>query len=269
MALSDNVKFLKAVELGLSKSTTALLSPTLILPLGILVPLVASKIWHSAPLRQFMRAYELRITLVPLLDVFMLRLLRNGGSHNTSIFWAAVIASTAGQAITSSLQFNAQMTFFASRVDPAIGGSYMTLLNTMANLGGTWPASFVMKLLGWLTPDGSSSTASTTETSTSWFRGDPYEVVQTIFTVLGLVWVLCLGPVVRRLATLPDDAWRTQLLDEDENNSSKPKSRANNRNQGSTRKRQNAKKTRPSMSDMESGLDLSRWRQAKNDGKIE
>ena len=269
VALSDNVKFLKAVELGLSKSTTALLSPTLILPLGILVPLVASKIWHSAPLRQFMRAYELRITLVPLLDVFMLRLLRNGASHNTSIFWAAVIASTAGQAITSSLQFNAQMTFFASRVDPAIGGSYMTLLNTMANLGGTWPASFVMKLLGWLTPDGSSSSASTTETSSSWFRGDPYEVVQTIFTVLGLVWVLCLGPVVRRLATLPDDAWRTQLLDDDENKSSKPKSRANNRNQGSTRKRQNAKKTRPSMSDMESGLDLSRWRQAKNDGKIE
>eukprot|EP00985_Skeletonema_marinoi_P009862 scaffold4639_cov88-Skeletonema_marinoi.AAC.1 len=35
-ALSDNVKFLKAVEFGLSKQTTALLSPTIILPLGIL-----------------------------------------------------------------------------------------------------------------------------------------------------------------------------------------------------------------------------------------
>jgi len=46
-ALSDNVKFLKAVEFGLSKSTTALLSPTIILPLGILVPIVATKIWHG------------------------------------------------------------------------------------------------------------------------------------------------------------------------------------------------------------------------------
>merc|ERR1712161_67012 len=149
-ALSDNVKFLKAVEYGLSKSTTAILSPTIILPLGILVPLVASKIWHAAPLRQFMRAYEWRVVLIPLLDVFMLRLLKSGQPHDTSMFWGAVIASTAGQAICNSLQFNAQMTFFASRVDPAIGGSYMTLLNTMANLGGTWPASFVMKLLGWL-----------------------------------------------------------------------------------------------------------------------
>ncbi|MGK3749276.1 MAG: PAT family acetyl-CoA transporter-like MFS transporter 1 [Bacillariaceae sp.] len=137
VALSDNVKFLKAVEYGLSKSTTALLSPTLILPLGILVPLAASKIWHAAPLRQFMRAYEWRVTLIPLLDIFMLRLLKSGQPHDTPMFWGAVMASTAGQAICNSLQFNAQMTFFASRVDPAIGGSYMTLLNTMANLGGS------------------------------------------------------------------------------------------------------------------------------------
>jgi PAT family acetyl-CoA transporter-like MFS transporter 1 len=109
VALSDNVKFLKAVEYGLSKSTTALLSPTLILPLGILVPLA----------------------------IFMLRLLKSGQPHDTPMFWGAVMASTAGQAICNSLQFNAQMTFFASRVDPAIGGSYMTLLNTMANLGGS------------------------------------------------------------------------------------------------------------------------------------
>ena len=131
-ALSDNVKFLKAVEYGLSKSTTALLSPTLILPLGIVIPIAASKIWHAAPLRQFMRAYEWRVTLIPFLDVLTLRLLKSGQPHDTFLFWGAVIASTAGQAICNSLQFNAQMTFFASRVDPAIGGSYMTLLNTMA-----------------------------------------------------------------------------------------------------------------------------------------
>jgi PAT family acetyl-CoA transporter-like MFS transporter 1 len=280
VALSDNVKFLKAVELGLSKSTTALLSPTLILPLGILVPLVASKIWHSAPLRQFMRAYEWRITIVPLLDVVMLRLLRNGHPHNTSVFWGAVVASTACQAITSSLQFNAQMTFFASRVDPAIGGSYMTLLNTMANLGGTWPASFVMKLLSWLTPDGSSSSSSTSSSASSWFGGDPYELVQIIFTVLGILWVIFLGPVVRRLAALPDDAWRTHLLDNENgddgttttatttattNIGHKPEATSDG-----ARKRSNAKTLRlTTMSAMESGMDVGRWKQAKNDGKIE
>ena len=43
-ALSDNVKQLKAVEFGLSKQTTALLSPLVILPLGIAVPIIAIKI---------------------------------------------------------------------------------------------------------------------------------------------------------------------------------------------------------------------------------
>ena len=80
-ALSDNVKFLKAVEYGLSRSTTALLSPTLILPLGILVPLVASKIWHNHPLKQFVTAYQFRVTLIPLLDISMLRLLRAHKNH--------------------------------------------------------------------------------------------------------------------------------------------------------------------------------------------
>jgi PAT family acetyl-CoA transporter-like MFS transporter 1 len=236
-ALSDNVKFLKAVEYGLSKSTTAMLSPTLILPLGILVPLVAAKIWHMEPLRQFIRAYEWRVTLIPLLDVFMLRLLKNGYPHNTWLFWMAVVASTAGQAIVNSLQFNAQMTFFASRVDPAIGGSYMTLLNTAANLGGTWPASFVMGLVGLLTSDSGESSAS------SW-HSDPYVALQTIFSVLGVAWIFVLGPRLKKLAVLPDDAWRTHLLDGKETGS---------------------------IGDMESGgaMDLSRWTNAKNDGKVE
>eukprot|EP00536_Pseudo-nitzschia_multiseries_P006560 jgi/Psemu1/239478/estExt_Genewise1.C_1420008 len=272
VALSDNVKFLKAVEYGLSKSTTAVLSPTIILPLGILVPLAASKIWHMAPLQQFMRAYELRVTLIPLLDILMLRILRSGQPHNTPFFWGAVIASTAGQAICNSLQFNAQMTFFASRVDPAIGGSYMTLLNTMANLGGTWPASFVMKLLGWLTPHGASSSAeSTTSGVSSWFGGDPYELVQTIFSVLGVVWILLLGPVVRRLATLPDDSWRTHLLDGDEDDKlhtrKKKKSGDSSKGSNAARKRTNFKNSKVStgsMNEMETGrLDANDRKEGK------
>jgi len=137
-SLGDNVKFLKAVEFGLSKTTTSLLSPTVILPLGILVPVIANHIWHNAPLNQFMTAYKLRVTLVPLLDVLMLLALKS--SRPTSMtglagFWGIIVLSTACSAIVNSMQFNAQMSFFAKRVDPAIGGSYMTLLNTAANLG--------------------------------------------------------------------------------------------------------------------------------------
>lgn len=37
--------------------------------------------------------------------------------------------------------FVASMAFFAKVSDPAVGGTYMTLLNTLSNLGANWPAT--------------------------------------------------------------------------------------------------------------------------------
>jgi PAT family acetyl-CoA transporter-like MFS transporter 1 len=39
------------------------------------------------------------------------------------------------------------MAFFARVSDPAVGGTYMTLLNTLTNLGGNWPATLALWLL--------------------------------------------------------------------------------------------------------------------------
>jgi PAT family acetyl-CoA transporter-like MFS transporter 1 len=238
-ALSDNVKFLKAVQLGMSKSTTALLSPLLILPLGIVVPLAAHRIWHKAPLQQFATAYIWRVTLVPLLDILMLKMLKEGTTSISAIrYWVTIVASTAAQAICNSLQFNAQMTFFAHRVDPLIGGSYMTLLNTAANLGGTWPASFVMGLLSVLSKR-SNGVDGMMDNSR-----DPYFGLQALFSVLGIIWMLGFGKKLKELAALPDEAWRTHLNDEDDDDA----------DGGS----------RPARSvDLESGdADLSQWRDA-------
>lgn len=214
-ALSDNVKFLKAVELGLSKSTTALLSPTIILPLGIMVPIIATKIWGGHPLKQFMAAYKIRVTIVPMLDLLMLHLLREKIKSGL-LFWITIIASTAMQAIVNSLQFNAQMTFFASRVDASIGGSYMTLLNTAANLGGTWPSSVIMWTIGTFTPD---SQCNPSENAECPEPNDPYTNIQLILSVLGCIWITFFGPDVTRLAALPDSAWVKRVTNDDADHS--------------------------------------------------
>lgn len=36
------------------------------------------------------------------------------------------------------------MAFFAQISDPSIGGTYMTLLNTICNLGGNWPSTLAL-----------------------------------------------------------------------------------------------------------------------------
>jgi PAT family acetyl-CoA transporter-like MFS transporter 1 len=218
-ALSDKVKFLKAVEFGMSKQTTALLAPTIILPLGIAVPIIATKVFKGHPLKQFMTAYKLRVTLVPLLDVLMLLAVRafhaSTDKSSSAIFWAAVIGSTALFSIVDSMQFNAQMVFFAHRVDPAIGGTYMTLLNTAANLGSTWPASIVMYMVGQLSVSPTCSMMDGVEKCEGGVEA--YFPLQLVLSILGVTWIYFMGNKVMQLAGLPDDAWRTHLSeDEDE-----------------------------------------------------
>ena len=217
-ALSDNVKFLKAVEYGLSKQTTALLSPAIMLPLAIAVPIVAAKVWHGHPLTQFLTAYKFRVTLVPLFDVMMLLSIKsfrdNDNIHHSGIerilFWFSIIMSTSLQAIMNSLQFNAQMSFFSQKVDPAIGGSYMTLLNTAANLGGTWPSSVVMYLVGRMTIPPTCNTINGEEVCTG--GKDGYFPLQTILSLLGLLWIYLLGSKVVHIAKLPENSWRTRYF---------------------------------------------------------
>jgi len=134
---------------------------------------------------------------------------------SNAIFWAAVIGSTALFSIVDSMQFNAQMVFFAHRVDPAIGGTYMTLLNTAANLGSTWPASIVMYMVGQLSV---SPTCLMDKSGVETCSGgvEAYFPMQAVFSVLGCAWVYFLGNKVMQLASLPDDAWRTHLGEDDD-----------------------------------------------------
>ena len=223
-ALSDNVKFLKAVEFGLSKQTTALLSPTIVLPLGILVPIIATKIFKNLPLKQFMWAYKFRVTFVAFVDVLMLlavrtflagNLILGGMGMSRAIFWGLLIASTALQAIVHSMQFNAQMTFFAHRVDPAIGGSYMTLLNTFANLGGTWPSSFVMYLIGQFTVAPECTVGDDGVELCTGGR-DAYFPLQMALSALGCIWIFFMSKRVQHVSELPDDAWRTHIGEDED-----------------------------------------------------
>jgi PAT family acetyl-CoA transporter-like MFS transporter 1 len=61
-----------------------------------------------------------------------------------SLCWVVVSVLYSG---ICSVMFACQMSMFAKVSDPAIGGTYMTLLNTVANLGTMWPSTVAMQLL--------------------------------------------------------------------------------------------------------------------------
>ncbi|MCJ1381970.1 hypothetical protein MMC17_005082 [Xylographa soralifera] len=65
----------------------------------------------------------------------------------TSWYLLTVIASHIFSTFTSTVMFVAISAFHARIADPVIGGTYMTLLATVSNLGGTFPRYFILKLV--------------------------------------------------------------------------------------------------------------------------
>lgn len=62
-----------------------------------------------------------------------------------------VIASHIFSTFTSTVMFVSISAFHARIADPVIGGTYMTLLATVSNLGGTFPRFFILKLVDYFT----------------------------------------------------------------------------------------------------------------------
>ena len=59
-------------------------------------------------------------------------------------YYALVVLFFAIHQVTLYSMFVSVMAFFAKVSDPAVGGTYMTLLMTLQNLGGMWCNSFVL-----------------------------------------------------------------------------------------------------------------------------
>ena len=71
-----------------------------------------------------------------------------GGADGLPTWLLGVIALCSGLAtMISETMFVAQMAFFNRVADPAIGGTYMTMLNTISNLGGMWPRTVALYLV--------------------------------------------------------------------------------------------------------------------------
>jgi len=60
------------------------------------------------------------------------------GGSGTAKFYAWLVTTVVLQQVAMNFMFVSQMAFFSRISDPTIGGTYMTLLNTIANVGGRW-----------------------------------------------------------------------------------------------------------------------------------
>ena len=140
--------------------------------------------------------------------------------------------------------------------DPAVGGTYMTLLNTVCNLGGNWPSTLALwsvDSLTWKSCQGSPSEGNSclnpaqvlvrTRTpirnstfisfiSSIWqactengghcaTQLDGYYVESVVCIVFGFVWLRWGGKIIKQLQSKDESAWKVQQWFTYKNNSKK------------------------------------------------
>ncbi|KAG5847765.1 hypothetical protein ANANG_G00129680 [Anguilla anguilla] len=211
---ADAVTGLKLVEAGVPKEQLALLAVPMV-PLQILLPLIISKYTAGPrPLDIFYRAFPFRLLmgLVYALLVWWTPTVKQGGGFPV-YYYAVVLLIYAIHQVALYSMYVATMAFHAKVSDPMIGGTYMTLLNTVTNLGGNWPSTLALWLVDPLTTKecqgpGSPSCGSPAEAELCAQEGgvcvtalDGYYVESVVCVVLGLCWWLWLGKRMRAYRT--------------------------------------------------------------------
>jgi PAT family acetyl-CoA transporter-like MFS transporter 1 len=183
---------------GVPKEMLATLT-TLMLPVTMLVQAYVSQGFgasgRSKPMKVFMRAYAGRLVVgcALILLVYFLGVAARGGGGIPLWLYAFGTVTSCAAAAASATMFVSQMAFYSRISDPKIGGTYMTMLNTMSNLGGQWPGTLVLATKGAIErlpgkPDG--------------FFG-----VALSSLILGVGWYLLMRRRVSDLQAKPKESW--------------------------------------------------------------
>ncbi|XP_056622911.1 acetyl-coenzyme A transporter 1 [Triplophysa dalaica] len=221
---ADAVTGLKLVEAGVPKEQLALLAVPMV-PLQILLPLVISKYTAGPrPLDIFYKAFPFRLLIG--LEYALLVWWTPSVRHEEGFplyYYAVVLLSYAAHQVAVYSMYVACMAFHAKVSDPVIGGTYMTLLNTVTNLGGNWPSTLALWLVDPLTSKecqgAPGQTCSSLEEAGLCVREggtcittlDGYYVESIVCVVIGLCWWIFFGKKMTRLQEESPSAWHCRV----------------------------------------------------------
>lgn len=205
---TDGAHTFKLQEYGMPKADIATVSPVL-LGVGLLLPAVLAPYVSRHPLDIFLVGIPLKIG-TSLLSWYMFEFASRtftDGSNPGSFFFGPLIVTMVLHEMAGTMIFVAQMAFFNKISDPAIGGSYMTMLNTIANLGFKWPNALALWLLPRVTLSSSDGSGGEGD-GVSDVLLDGYTVETMCCAGLGMLWlVFYIRPTIMHLKSIPREDW--------------------------------------------------------------
>lgn len=214
---------LKLLEKGLSKED---LSITVLInfPFEMIFSYYSGR-WSSgkSPLRPWLFGFAGRLLAAICAHVIILYFPNLEGRAVPFRLFILIIFQHLLNSFMSTIQFVSLCAFHTRIADPAIGGTYMTTLNTLSNYGGTWPRLIILFLIDKLTlarcegieqpfeiiSEGQKATC-TSSGGTVVFLRDGYYYTSALCITLGICIWFWVKRKARYLQSLPQSAWRVQ-----------------------------------------------------------
>ncbi|KAK3825092.1 MAG: acetyl-coenzyme A transporter 1-domain-containing protein [Benniella sp.] len=222
---NDAVTALKLLEKGFSKEDLAL-AVLIDFPFQIIFGYYAVR-WSSGarPLKPWLWAFFAHLACCVIAMVLVYGFPADGVV--TPAYFYMVLVTTVATSFTSTVAFVSMGAFMTVIADPVIGGTYMTLLNTLSNFGGTWPRFFVLEAVDYFTVSRCSVVNSKGEDFSCAadpgktlcedlggeciLQQDGYYFVSSVCVLIGgLLLVLYIAPTIRYLESLSPKKWKLE-----------------------------------------------------------
>ncbi|CAB57921.1 endomembrane system acetyl-CoA transmembrane transporter [Schizosaccharomyces pombe] len=213
---NETLTLLKATEFGLSNEMLSLII-LINFPLGLALGVYTGRISNYRPLDIWLKGYWGRVVSI-LLNTILVYMVSNW-KHRFPVFFPIFLCYTLNASF-STIQFVALGVFHSKISDPHIGGTYMTILNTLSNLGGSWPQYVMLRMADLLTVSSCSTAPHLTCSAdaqkkecqalggTCLYKRDGYYLTSIVGIFLAIsICVSLITPVVRRLTKAPISSW--------------------------------------------------------------
>lgn len=207
---SDAISGLKLIEYGVKKEHLAMLAVPVV-PLQLTLPWLFSK-WTAGPrpLSVFLKAYPWRLSLgvVSAVFVYWTTIIRDPVTDSFPLYYYGVLLLVyASHQVTVYAIYVSLMSFHAKTADPCIGGTYMTLLNTLTNLGGNWPSTLALSTVEYLNIKSCTEATAEGSPEVCSIVVDGFFIQMVITTVIGFLWLRWGHKKLEKIQRLPSESW--------------------------------------------------------------
>ncbi|XP_001947097.1 acetyl-coenzyme A transporter 1 [Acyrthosiphon pisum] len=217
----DVVSSLKIIDKGIPKDDIALIG-LLSIPLQIIIPVLITKYTAGPkPMNIYLKSipYRLLIGIVIAVIVYFTPYFIDQDGNVSMFYYILVLSSFLLHQLTMYSMFVAVMAFFARISDPLFGGTNMTLLNTLTNLGGAWANTAALWMTDFLTYKQCSTNENNTCSTETEINAcqtsdgkceitiDGFYLETFLCTIFGIMWYQYFSKIIRNLQSKDLKHW--------------------------------------------------------------